>query len=1045
MPNQYYRLRVRPAIDNNPADPDTILVTSLRGGESPYIAEPPSGDGQEVDLLTGAVRIGAYRVRVVDAKISTNATGVVRSITHYLYQSYSDPRPALLSRRAYIEMSTDGTTWSTWQAGYVTDITQDDAITYTFTISDTRRVETSQQIFTWSTTAEQTAFPKRGCLWGGPVIGGFGATSGGAVSAIDSGGWEFKYKAMQQGVAAFTPAAYYLPPKFQKQTSLNKDFVSVVMSIMQGFLEYAPPDTSFTTDTFIGLHTPPSVFSFPNVQCIIEEPGTANVWRGSIRGFLSPLTNDVGWSNLGVTSGTLVPQTAYFLYVTFDSANVSGGSPTPAMTVDKVYRVRAISREVTESSPLYFDLHPVDIVTKLYDLVNIPYKSGASTTANTWQWAKQELGADLRLAARITSASTLSEFLDRSIFGPFGFSTRTNASGQKEFFLTRKLGYALPSVTISNVDVRGDDLPPIYALGESTALTGFEVTQQQLVPWVQVQGSTELPPPDNIVAQSIKRVFPFADTTTYSTRIISYDIPGMVHDANTFTADPVRFGAYIGNELAVRFARGAPISELPVLRTSAAANLQIGDEVQVNVSSFPNRNYRIGEAASVGPRCMQVVRRQETPEGPTYKLVDSGALSQSSIAPTFTLSASSGDPYRVAQFTIDNAATLNGLSGAKVFVEYTISDTTPLRGGTSFVTYTAPDIPTTAIQLPPVASGSRVWIRGQTIETGSRPSLYSNWGATGANVLLTTMPTPSGMATSNKSKTFTNLTWSLGSPAVTRFPVELYLYQGASAPADWTPYRINTLASGSTQTSLYNLTGNTTYVAGICFRDSVNNLRGPMHTLTFTTLSAAFYPTTYEALPFAKFLTSTGGDATAAIGVAVAYYPVDGYFYELQRAPDVSGSAGTYATLIVLDDSRNVYVDALPDNGTLYWYRIRTLGQLAEDSSWFVIGSTSATKVPLNVTAPQQIAPTITYDIRYTATDGIVTFAINGASGGVNNSVSGGGVWDGDLSASVLTFPPDYTASPLTIARLTGTDQLFTIGARNDGLETRSYFTIVGI
>ena len=1039
MPNQYYRLRVRTADDLF----DTIEVTSLRGGTNPYIAEPPSGDGQEVDLLTGAVRIGAYRVRVVDVKTGTNATGVVRSITQHLYESYADPRPALLSRRAYIEMSTDGINYSVWQAGYVTDITQDDAITYTFTISDTRRVETSQQIFTWSTTAEQTAFPKRGCIWGGPVIGGFGATSGGVASAIDSGGWEFKYKAMQQGVAAFTPVAYYLPPKFQRSTSLNKDFVSIVMSMMEGFLEYAPPDTSFTTGTFIGLHTPPSVFSFPNVRCIIEEPGTANVWRGSIRGFLSPLTNDVVWANGGVIPGSPVDQTAYYLYVTFDSANVSGGSPTPAMTVDKVYRVRAVSREVTEASPLYFDLHPVDIVTKLYDLINIPYKSGASTTANTWQWAKQELGQTLRLAARITEATTLSDFLDRSIFGPFGFSTRTNSSGQKEFFLTRKLGYALPSVTISNADVRGDDLPPIYALSESTALTGLEVTQQQLVQWAQVQGSTELPPPDNIVAQSIKRAVQFADTTTYSTRTISYEVPGMVHDANTFTADPTRFAAYISNELAVRFARGAPICELPVLRTSSAANLQIGDEAQVNVTSFPNRNYRIGEAASVGPRCMQVVRRQETPEGPIYKFVDSGSLAQSSVPPTFTLSASSGDPYRVAQFTIDNATTLNALTGAKVFIEYTVEDTTPLRGGTSFITYTAPDIPATAIALPPVASGSRVWIRGQTIETGARPSLYSSWGATGANVTLTSMPTPSGLATSNKSKTFTNLSWSIGSPAVTRFLVELYLYEGASAPTDWTPYRINTLSAGTTQTALYNLTGNTTYVAGVCFRDSVNNLRGTMHTLTFTTLSAALYPATYEGIPFAKFLTSTGGDATASIGVAVAYYPADGYFYELQRAPDVSGSAGTYATLIVLDDSRNVYVDALPDNGTLYWYRIRTLGQLAEDSSWFVIGSTSATKVPLNVTAPQQIAPTITYDIRYTATDGIVTFNINGVSGGVNNSVSGGGIWDGDLSASDLVFPPDYTASPLTIARAVGSDTLFTIGARRDGLEERAYFTIV--
>ena len=144
MPTQAYRLRIRNAADNA----DTLTVTSIRGGTNPFITGIPNGDGQEVDLLTGAVRTGAYVVEVIDVVTGVDSTGTLRLVTSQIYDGVDeflllengdkillengDPieleannaefgRPHLLSRKAFLEMSSDnGSNWDVWQAGYLT-------------------------------------------------------------------------------------------------------------------------------------------------------------------------------------------------------------------------------------------------------------------------------------------------------------------------------------------------------------------------------------------------------------------------------------------------------------------------------------------------------------------------------------------------------------------------------------------------------------------------------------------------------------------------------------------------------------------------------------------------------------------------------------------------------------------------------------------------------------------------------------------------------------------------------------------------------------
>lgn len=1066
MPDRYYRLRVRNAEDTA----DAFSFTSVRGGTNPYIVEPPRGDGQEVDLLTGAVRTGAYQVTVADAVIGTDDLGTIRTVTQWLYDSdfgallkedasglitlengdgilvssdFTYARPSLLSRRAYIEVGTNGTTFPTvWQIGYLTNVTQVDAITYSFTISDTRRVEQTQEVFTWAKkqaplpgeTDEIEEFPQRGCIIGGPVIGGFGAKVGNTTTAIDSGGWEFQYKQKSGDIVGFEFVAAYVPPAYNRVTQIPTDYMNTLLSVMKNYLYITPAVKNINVSIGdLGFWAPlilHRVYSYPNVQVIITDPTNNDSWRGTIRGWLTPGPVTLPTANNNISTR---------LFVTLDAQSLSGGNPTPAFTLNRVYRVRAVSQRVTPDSPLYFDLHPVDVATKLYKVANIPYKTDptAPYDVGSAEWAKEQLGSTLRLACRITEPQLMADFMEKSLFGPFGFATRTNSSGVKEFFITRRLSPSVPSVTIADADIRGDTPPAVYALDESTAVTGFKITQRQLSQWVQIQNSTEVPPADNIVEQPLPLTFPFGDTTTYSTRWVTYDVPGMVHDEGTFEADPIKFAEYVGYEMQFRFTRGAVIAELPVLGTSSAANLQIGDEAQVNVSYFPNRNYRIGEAPSVGPRIMQVVRRDETPEGPNYKLVDSGLTAQTPSPPLVSVAASSVNPQRIAAFTISNATLINSLGDANVAVQWATGANAPTEDGTPFVAYDTPNVPTGAVLLPPVIPGSKVWVRARTVQKGLRPTAWSTW----TSVTLTAWAGPSSVTTDFLENKSTQLLWSLGGN--TDDQVEVYLAPGSTAPSDWTPYRLNTLSAGTTRTNLVNLSASTAYIAGVAFRDVITNTRSSISTATFTTLSTAYFPGDSAARPFAQFI-STVRDMRFPSGVPIALYgvPERPLYFEIQRAPQVSGSPGTYETIAVVDGFATMYVDPLPVTGTTFWYRIKAIELLVNDSAWLTIGATTAGNVPPNLIIPPQIPPTINYSILLTATQAIVSFDINGVAGGSTNDVNGGGVWTGDLSAAALIFPPDYTSSPVTLARAVGTDSAFTIGARRDGFEDRAYFTV---
>jgi len=162
-----YRIRIRTA--STLAYPngvtDELTVSSLPTDAAPYLATAPDGDGQEVDPVTGAVRTGTYTVEIVDANTGVDATGVIRHVTAKLEDVGA--RQQLLSRRAYVEISTDGgVTWPMLTAGYVTSVRLVSPMRYAVQIGDTRRVEQTQTIFQGGSLGNYTT---RGTITGGPL------------------------------------------------------------------------------------------------------------------------------------------------------------------------------------------------------------------------------------------------------------------------------------------------------------------------------------------------------------------------------------------------------------------------------------------------------------------------------------------------------------------------------------------------------------------------------------------------------------------------------------------------------------------------------------------------------------------------------------------------------------------------------------------------------------------------------------------------------------------------------------------------------------
>lgn len=946
-----YRLRIRNAADSG----DALVLTSVRGGTNPYIAEQPSGDGQEVDPLLGSVRTGVYTIRILDPITS----GTSRVFTSQLFDAAG--RQLLLSRRSYIEISTNGgSSWSLLVAGYLLNYNLTDAITWEIQIGDTRRVEQTKIVF----DGTSTSFAKRGCIFGGPIAGG----SWGPIN--DRGGFAFKVKAIYQGapyniggggaVIQYTLVNGYrgisdpLSSNLQNVLGVSKDGVD------DGFVNQA-------TNNFYSPSVAPYGWPGYGTQDALGNPITGLTAQvrefvgGPTRGFFTPgaIFNNVP----GVVSG--------ITYLVGGQFSLLWPSTISLPSVGDVHHISMFTTTTSEQCPVYLDMHPVDIVTQLWTDAGIPFD--ATSAANT----KALLGATLRVAMRVTSSTTLLDFLEKSIFGPFGISARVGlVTGVLELFTTRLKLTATPTTTIGTNDLQ-DASGNIFGNDEQTIVSSVRFKSETYWAYAPntAPANTATQPLDSVMVAKSEVAIVNADANALVTNEIVYEFQGMIHDVSGVNTDMVAMTTSVAVEMFDRFGRGAPVTDAIAILRASDTGFQIGDEVYLEPAHFPNLNKRFGDDPSVGARIMQVLRRTESPAGPIVKLIDAGSNQQPvTPAAVITIAASTAAPRISALFTITNAAAINATAALITAVQWATGSSSPANG-VQFARYAAGTTPTTAVQLPAVNPGSQVWVRARTEQDGRRPSAWTAW----VSVTLTGIGVPTILAVTglytrtivvvwnavnttdlmdvfvSKNATQASSTLVAGQHYIidvagTTNWVALgaasntagldFVASGAGAgtgtaqlvPATWDAYYTQTVGpnliggAGGVPT-IFNsalvdvpLPGGLGTYYGIALqeRDPNTGVRGPV---VFSVGQTAAATTTAAAPAVHPINAVSNANGSLLTGVTLALYRTDTLDITIQRAPDSSGSPGTWADLATVRGSTETYVDNRPA-GTVSWYRV---------------------------------------------------------------------------------------------------------------------------
>ncbi len=911
-----YRVRIRNAstVANPNGTADALELTSIRGGTNPYIAEPPSGDGTQFDPIAGAVRTGTYSVLIADAITS----GTNRVVTAQLVNAQN--RQQLLGRRVYVELREDGGAWERLIAGFMIHIRLVDAITYELQIGDTRRVERTKRVFR---TDDATYFPIRGTLFGGPIIGG----NIGPIKA--RGGWTFQVATAASAIVAMNFVNGYDGANGNVTTrwsDLAKPVRGVVGSRDQ-FCTFA--------DSYYQLYTTSAGIDGAFIGLSYRVYTTAGVYVGSFRA-LQTFAGDITGGYAGVP------------HIRMEWVGVS--LPTPGVN----YLVNLLTDEATEACPLYLTGNPADIVESVY------LSTGFTTDATSFNDVADAIGADLRVTMRITESQVMADFLENALQGPFGIGTRTNESGEIEAFNARIKLDTVPAVTITTDDLQHDMSP--FDVDEQTVVTKVHVEGKRLAIWDKTKVPTRDGEPiiqkpfDGIMQndETYEIGLPSGDQAQFGEKEVTYSIPGMVHTGQSFNSILETFATGVGREIFDRYGTGAQAGDAAVLRGRGADAVKIGEEVYFEPADLPNAGKRFGDDPSVGARIMQVVRRTESPAGPEFHLLDSGSAAQPATAATVSIAASATNPYNTATFTITNAAALNATGVIAVAVEWATGTGTPSSPAGIFTRYLPGLIPTGGVDLPPVRAGTTattVWVRVRSEQGGRRPSAWSAW----TSVVLTALTAPTGVATSNIRRSGATITWT---NTISTMQIQVFAApSGAADPVD-PMWLVTTLPPASTRTTIRSLAASSTYTISVRYI-LPNNSAGPAGTVSLTTNTTA--DTLLKPAGITIITSGAIQDAGLLVGVAIGVWASDPIWdIEIERAPDVAGSPGTYALIARVPGTTRVYQDtSLPSTSATYWYRMRSVLEGYTASGYTCAKSAVASALPVAVERPDTVLPII--------------------------------------------------------------------------------------
>jgi hypothetical protein len=491
----------------------------------------------------------------------------------------------------------------------------------------------------------------------------------------------------------------------------------------------------------------------------------------------------------------------------------------------------------TDKFPLFIaDVHPVQLWKDLLDgkfgyLVN----GGARRTVAYDAAAFTALIADTSIPLqrfRITKPWKLVDFIEEAICKPNNLAYRLDENGQV-VPLDLRMPHVLPTLTVTDADATLEDAPG-WETDQGTVITRVEATyyaEERRDPTQYVQDSSEYPDenggtvtevdpaplyiPADLAAEAELGSVEKYEVNALGFRFFPDELAPLAGNADNLASSGgavTRSGTRTRQEwirawldrLAadVRglFGNGAKYLDLVAGRTAVTNQLQVGVWAVVNVSVPPNMasNYR------GGARVMLCTERTE--DGPRVNLsfLDAGS-SLVAVSPTL------GAVAQTAGLTTSSASllvTLNVL-GEPVTVDVAqvgTADARPAEGSALWM-QAARVTATGNLVLTGLQSGRRIYVRARSWpDEGTARKLPSPYVfPSGAGyVNLASLTAPTGLAVSSITVSSGEATWTNASAD---YATEVFLYQGASAPASWESYLVATLPPGSTRYLFEDLTG----------------------------------------------------------------------------------------------------------------------------------------------------------------------------------------------------------------------------------------------
>jgi hypothetical protein len=763
MPTVAARLRIRNAADT--ADLVTFGMAEM--------SEWPDGDGTQVNVITGAMRSGSYVVKIVD---NLALTAVLND---------GSGRGQLKSRRALLEVQTDGGAWVQRIGGYVTRVSIRDGHDAEIEVGESLRVPATAMV----PDASLGASINRGCIVGGPVI-----TSWGPVLAL--GGWRATVTAVSGRRVTMQITQTYTPPTNARQTS----FAAMVADTGRAQAALNPFLERLENFEFGGIADVNA--NAPDLSARITRTSDAQVSVGT------PRVVVVG-SFINPTVGTPVFTGSTTILFTMD---VRAGDPLPA--VNDVVTLNIVSVVVSEASPAYLDGHPIDVVATLYNSIGVRLNIPSFTSV------KAKLGDQLRFAQKVTEPFPLQAWIEQSIAGPLGVAFLPDANGDILATYMRE-----PLVTAPSSQLTLDDLSAVESLFEDTEDSSVARLTWEQDQYVKIANPTADDPPDAVLANRARQEFVIDSGTTYATRAINYTIDGQYYTQGNWAAGPEVVSSVQRGQLALRYGRGAPETVFRCRRDSATvAALTIGSYTRCNVPSLPSGSARIATQPGIS-RVMQVTGITEGVGERVLTLEDLGPIGDAlTLVPTLSIS-SSAQTYTV---TLTNLAALNTAGNG---VRFEVAQTSgaapgadawsPLRalnpGELATVSGSVTTIPTT------------VHVRARSERQGFLPSA---WSATATQAFLG-LPGITSLAAAAVSGDGSKLaiTWTRATADGAVFDVFVRL----SSQPQGTGIFASVLPAGSVSATATGLTAGTLYTVDVRVRAPFGVDQSVFSTTTQTT------------------------------------------------------------------------------------------------------------------------------------------------------------------------------------------------------------------